>query len=389
MTQREYDLVMFGATGFTGALTAGYLARHVPDGCRWALAGRSRDKLESVRTQLAAVDPDLAGLPLLIADVTDAGSLRTVAAMTRVLVTTVGPYLAHGEPLVAACADAGTDYLDLTGESEFVDLMYLRHHARAVETGARLIHCCGFDSIPHDLGVRYTVQQLPLGVPLSVTGVLRAGGTASGGTVHSAIGVLARLRAASSVARHRARAEPLPDGRVAVAPTGLPRRQDGLWLLPLPTVDAQVVARSARASERYGPDFSYRHYAGFRRLPTAAAALLGAAGVAGLAQLPPTRRLLLSRIAPGDGPSPERRSKAWFRVRFTGVGGGRRVVTEVAGGDPGYDETAKMLGESALCIAFDDLPVTSGQVTTATAMGEALTARLIAAGLTFRVVTTA
>ncbi|MGH3386946.1 MAG: saccharopine dehydrogenase family protein, partial [Nocardioidaceae bacterium] len=165
MATRAYDLVLFGATGFTGALTADYLARNAPADCRWALAGRNRAKLEAVRDQLAGANPACADLDLLVADVTDPGSLRPVVEQTRLLITTVGPYIAYGEPLVAACAEAGTDYVDLTGEPEFVDLMYVRHHDRAKETGARLVHACGFDSIPYDLGVYFTVGQLPADRP--------------------------------------------------------------------------------------------------------------------------------------------------------------------------------------------------------------------------------
>ncbi len=178
---RPYDLVLFGATGFTGGLTAEYLARHAPDRLRWALAGRNPDKLAAVRDRLAAIDPALADLPLLTADVTDPASLRAVAESARVVATTVGPYVHHGEPLVAACAAAGTDYLDITGEPEFVDRMYVRHHAEAVRTGARLVHACGFDSIPHDLGVWYTVKQLPADGPIAVDGYVRAGGRFSPG----------------------------------------------------------------------------------------------------------------------------------------------------------------------------------------------------------------
>ena len=157
---RDLDLVLFGATGFTGALTAEYLAEHAPGGLRWAIAGRNPEKLARVRDRLAAIDASLADLELLHADVDDAASLADVARRARVVITTVGPYLTHGEPLVAACAEAGTDYVDLTGEPEFVDRMYVAHHATAQRTGARLVHACGFDSIPHDLGAYFTVQQL-------------------------------------------------------------------------------------------------------------------------------------------------------------------------------------------------------------------------------------
>ncbi|MEU6753700.1 saccharopine dehydrogenase, partial [Spirillospora sp. NPDC046719] len=162
-------------------------------------------------------------------------------------------------------------------------------------------------------------------------------------------------------------------------------RVGGGWTLPLPTIDPQIVTRSAAALDRYGPDFSYGHYLAVKRLPVAAGMAVGSGALLALAQLPPTRSLLLRLRAPGEGPSPERRARNWFSVKFVGEGGGRRVVTEVAGGDPGYGETAKMLAQSALCLAHDDLPKTAGQVTTATAMGDALIARLTAAGIAFRV----
>ncbi|MBQ1051731.1 saccharopine dehydrogenase NADP-binding domain-containing protein [Micromonospora sp. C51] len=385
--QRSYDVVLFGATGFTGGLTARYLARHAPPGLRWAIAGRSPDKLAAVRDQVATIDPALAGLPLLTADVTDPASLRAVAADARVVASTVGPYVHHGEPLVAACAAAGTDYLDITGEPEFVDRMYLRHHAEAVRTGARLVHACGFDSVPHDLGVWFTIKQLPADTPITVDGYVRAGGRFSAGTYHSALTAFSRTGEASRAARERRAAEPRPaDRRVRAVPGRLARSSDlPVWAVPLPTIDPQVVRRSAAARPEYGPDFRYRHFAAVRRLPTVLAAGAGLGAVVGLVKLPPTRRWLLGRLASGQGPSAEQRAKSWFKVRFVGVGGGRRVVTEVAGGDPGYDETAKMLAESALCLACDDLPTTAGQVTPVTAMGDALLRRLTAAGITFRV----
>ncbi|WP_030620681.1 saccharopine dehydrogenase family protein [Streptomyces sclerotialus] len=383
---RTYDVVLFGATGFAGRLTAAYLAAHAPEGCRWALAGRDKAKLERLRADLAADHPACAELPLLHADAADPESLRTVAAATRVLATTVGPYLTYGEPLVAACAEAGTDYLDLTGESEFIDRMYVRHHETARASGARLVHASGFDSVPHDLGALYTVGLLPEGVPLRVAGIVRTNATFSGGTLASALTVMSRPLGMVRAARERERMEPRPAGRTVRATAGPPTREQGVWGVPLPTLDPQVIARSAAALERYGPDFRYRHYAGVKRLPVAVGGALGAGTAFGLAQLPPARRWLSGRLAPGQGPDEERRAGSWFKIRFVGEGGGRRVVTEVSGGDPGYDETAKMLAESALCLAYDALPETAGQVTTAVAMGEALTDRLRRAGLRFRVV---
>ncbi|MEW2287567.1 saccharopine dehydrogenase NADP-binding domain-containing protein [Streptomyces sp. NPDC047841] len=380
---RPYDLVLFGATGFVGALTAHYLAAHAPGDLRWAVAGRDEGRLERLREEL----PGGADVGMLRADVAEPATLRALAGHARVVATTVGPYVLHGEELVAACADTGTDYLDLTGEPEFVDLVYVRHDARARETGARLVHACGFDSVPHDLGAYFTVRQLPEGVPLTVDGYVTADAAFSGGTLASALNQMARGRRMLAAARERARHEPRLPGRRVTTPAGAPgyAAQVGAWVLPLPTIDPQIVRRSARALERYGPDFRYRHYAAVRRLPVALGGVAAVGAVAAAAQLPPARRWLSDRLKPGDGPSAEKRAKSWFSVRFVGEGGGRRVFTEVAGGDPGYDETAKMFAEAALCLAFDDLPATAGQVTTAQAMGDALTERLRAAGITFRV----
>ncbi|MFE4579144.1 saccharopine dehydrogenase family protein, partial [Streptomyces chartreusis] len=181
-TDRPYDIVLFGATGFVGVLTAEYLAENAPEGLRWAIAGRSAEKLERLRESL----PGGEGVGVLEADVADPASMRRLAEQARVVATTVGPYVKYGEDLVAACADTGADYLDLSGEPEFVDLTYVRHDARARETGARLVHACGFDSIPHDLGAYFTVQQLPQDVPLAVDGFVTADATFSGGTFASA-----------------------------------------------------------------------------------------------------------------------------------------------------------------------------------------------------------
>jgi short subunit dehydrogenase-like uncharacterized protein len=386
-TERRYDLALFGATGFTGGLTADYLAANAQEGLRWALVGRNREKLESVRARLAAASPEAPAPDLLEADAADRGALAKVAESSRVVISTVGPYALYGGPLVAACASAGSDYVDLTGEPEFVDRMWVENHAQAERSGARLVHCCGFDSIPHDLGAYFTVQQLPPGVPLKVDGYVRSNASFSGGTYHSAINGFARARQTIGAARERRRAESRPAGREVHSASPALRRDSGLggWVVPLPTIDGAVVRRSAAALERYGPDFTYGHHMVARRLSTLAALGLGVGAVAVLAPLPPTRRLLLKLKAPGEGPDRDERERSWFEVRFVGEGGGERVVTTVSGGDPGYGETSKMLAESALCLAFDELPESSGQVTPAQAMGDALLGRLRRAGIAFEV----
>ncbi|WP_338681242.1 saccharopine dehydrogenase NADP-binding domain-containing protein [Streptomyces acidiscabies] len=382
-SDRPYDVVLFGATGFVGTLTAEYLAAHAPDGLRWAVAGRSEAKLEALRERL----PGGEGVGVLRADVADAASLRALAEQARVVATTVGPYVTYGDDLVAACADSGTDCLDLSGEPEFVDLTYVRHDARARETGARIVHACGFDSVPHDLGAYFTVRQLPEGVPIGVDGFVSADAMISGGTLASALNQFARGRQVFAAARDRARYEPRLVGRRATAPAAAPRfaSEVGAWALPLPTLDPQVVVRSARALPRYGPDFRYRHYAAVRRLPVALGGVAGVGALVAAAQVPPARRWLSARLEPGEGPSEEKRARSWFSVRFVGEGGGQRVFTEVSGGDPGYGETAKMFAESAMALAVDELPPVAGQVTTAVAMGDALIGRLQKAGIRFRV----
>jgi len=384
---RQYDLVLFGSTGFTGGLTADYLAAHAPADLRWALAGRNRSKLDAVAARLAAASPEAPRPDLLVADAADRKALDEIAAKTKVVVTTVGPYALYGEPLVAACAAAGTDYCDLTGEPEFVDRMWVEHNAEAERTGARIVHCCGFDSIPHDLGAYFTVQQLPEGVPLTVNGYVKSNASFSGGTYHSAVNGFARARQTMSAAKERRRLEPRADGReIHAASARIHRDADrGGWTVPLPTIDGAVVRRSAAALDRYGPDFTYGHNMVAKHLATVGAIAAGVGTAGALAQLPPARKLLLKLKAPGEGPSEAERERSWFKIVFVGEGGGKRVVTEVSGGDPGYGETSKMLAESGLCLAFDELPERAGQLTTAVAMGDALLERVQKAGIRFQV----
>lgn len=384
----DYDVILLGATGFTGRLTAQRLAAQGPAGLRWAIAGRDPGRLAAVAESLDGVGPPA---DVLSADIGDAASLRALVEQTSVLASTVGPYMQHGEPVVAACADLGTDYVDLTGEPEFVDRVWLAHHARAEETGARLVHACGFDSIPHDLGALFTVRRFSGDQPLSVSAFVRASGTFSGGTYHSAVRAFSRVRQSSAAAGERRKAESAgrasSSRRVRALPQRPVRAPDGRgWGLPLPTIDPVIVRRSARALDEYGPDFSYGHFALVRSLPMAIGAPVVLGTMMAVAQLPPGRDLLLRLRAQGSGPTEEQRAAAWFSVRFVATSADRTVVTEVRGGDPGYDETATMLAQSALCLALDDVPPLAGQLTTAQAMDGLLQRRLEAQGMTFRVV---
>jgi len=378
---RDFDITLLGATGFTGGLIARYLGDRAPSSARIALAGRNLPKLEAVLSASGG------GFELLEVDISSAESMRSVAERTRVLISTVGPYILHGEPVVAACAEAGTDYLDLTGEPEFVDLTYLKHHARAVATGARLVHACGFDSVPHDLGAQFTVEQLPQGVPLAVRGYVQMHGTFSGGTVASALEIMSRYRAGTVTHGIRCQVDPPPAGRRSRILTGRIGydRTLGSWVVPMPTIDPQVVVHSARQLPRYGPDFVYSHYWAGNSPLAAAGMVAGAAALFTVAQVPAARRALKRFRPSGSGPSPEQREQSWFKVRLFGVGDGVKVQVEVSGGDPGYTETSKMIGEAALSLAYDDLPPSSGQVTTASSMGSALRTRLQSAGIQFDV----
>lgn len=384
MTRSKYDVVLFGATGFTGNLVAEYLVqKQKVTPFRWALAGRSREKLEAAREKLGAAHVDI-----IVADAADEASLRQMARSAKVVLTTVGPYLHHGEPLVKACVEEQTHYVDLTGEPLFVERMIQRYHERAKSQRVKIVHACGFDSIPHDMGVYFAVQQLKAQLgslsKVSIKGFVEGRGSFSGGTWHSALGMLAELRRKEPYAALKPKQ--ISDGRrVSPVKAGF-HREPALkaWALPLPTIDPDVVRRTALFDATYGEDFEYGHYI---KLPNLAAALFAAAGISmlvALAQFRLTRSLLLKLVPQGEGPSEEVRKQGWFKVTFLVEADGQRFRYRASGGDPGYGDTSKMIAESALCLALDaNLPEVFGIVTTATALGDALLERLRAAGMGF------
>jgi saccharopine dehydrogenase (NAD+, L-glutamate forming) len=351
------------------------------------LAGRNPDKLTGVRDALAKINSELSELPLIAADSEDFSSLEELAASTRILITTVGPYALYGEPIVKACAEAGTDYLDLTGEPGFVDEMYLKYHEIAKRNGARIVHCCGFDSIPHDLGAYFTVLQLPDDKPITVESRVRASGMISGGTFHSALNGFGHAKQTIDAVRARRKVEPRPEGRKigTLRPTLRRDKEMGMWVAPLPTIDQFIAERSAATLDRYGPSFKYGHNYAAKHLATVVAGTIGVGTVMLLAQIPPLRRAMGKLIPPGSGPSPARRAKSWFRVEFVGKSGDETVRTAVSGGDAGYGETSKMLAESGLALAFDVVPERAGQLTPVAAMGDALLERLPRAGIKIEV----
>jgi len=379
---REFDIVVFGATGFTGGMTAEYLARHAPPDLKLAIAGRNLQKLEAIKARLVALDERHAALGTIEAAIDDPESLARMAARTRVLLTTVGPFIDYGEPTVRACIAARTDYVDSTGEPEFVRILLERYSDQAAQAGVRLVPSCGFDAIPADLGAFFTVNQLPQGEPIRLNGYLTIRATFSGGTERSTIKSLARPLREADGARPAT-----PGRRLRVLPARIQRHpQLGGWSGPMPTIDASVVLRSATALERYGPDFSYAHHS----IHASFIALIAALWVFGLlmflGRFARVRELLLNMVKKsGEGPSKEQMNKQWFKLCFVGESAGKTVTTQIAGGDPGYRETSKMLAESALCLARDRerLPDRAGVLTPAVAMGNVLLERLDRAGLKF------
>ncbi|MBT8136030.1 MAG: saccharopine dehydrogenase NADP-binding domain-containing protein [Gammaproteobacteria bacterium] len=408
MNNSGFDVIVFGATSFVGQILARYLyQRHGADGeLNWALAGRSQSKLESVRQSLGA---DAGGLPLVVADAQDEAALRQMCTQTRVIISTVGPYALYGSALVGVCAATGTDYVDLTGEVQWIRRMIDSHESAAGETGARIVHCCGFDSIPSDMGVYFHQQKAmeKFGEPATQIRmqVARIKGGASGGTVASMMNIAKEV--AGDPALRKQLANPyllVPDGRATVRQPAVksPQRDpdSDRWLAPfvMATVNTRIVHRSnALAGYPYGVDFRYDEAMSVgkgmkgRLRATTFTGGLGAFMVG--AAIPPTRWFMETFVLPkpGEGPSPQEQERGLYDLRFYGTtAGGHKLVTKVTGDrDPGYGSTAKMLGEAGVCLA-QDIPradLAGGMWTPATAFGVTLIDRLTQhAGMSFEVI---
>ena len=370
--ERDLDVVVFGATGFVGRLVARYLADHAPAGVRIGLAGRSAQRLADVRAGLGAA---ASAWPLLVAESSDPASVAALARAARVVATTVGPYRRQGLALVEACASAGTDYADLTGEVLFIRDSIDRYHEVAAGTGARIVHCCGFDSIPSDLGVlllHHAARADDAGdledTTLVVTALM---GGVSGGTLASGMGQWEEVQASAECRRVVEDPHALSPDRAAEPDLGEERDLEwasydadlGIWAGPfvMAGLNTRVVRRSnALQGWAYGRRFRYREVTGFGRSPAApvkAVALATAlkALAAGLA-FGPSRALLGQLLpAPGQGPGERTRRMGFFRLQIhTRTSSGARYLTKIeARGDPGYAATSVMLGESALCLALE------------------------------------
>jgi short subunit dehydrogenase-like uncharacterized protein len=401
---RSLDLVLFGATGFTGKLVAKYLAEHAPAEARIGLAGRSEEKLAAVRSGLPA---GAAEWPLIVADKSDPSSLSSLASGTRAVITTVGPYAQGGLALVEACANAGTHYADLAGEVLFMRDSIDRYDPVATESGARIVHASGFDSIPFDLGVlvlREKVREDGAGELEDTTAmVVGARGNLSGGTFASLMGQMDEAK--NDRERGRVMVDPyaLSPDRKAEPELGDERdlrtmkrdSESGAWFAPwmMAGINTRVVRRSnALRDWDYGRKFKYSEVMAFRSGPAApamAAAVTGGLGglLAGLS-FGPTRALLEKALpSAGEGPSERTRENGFFKIeiRSKTSSGAEYLARVSAQGDPGYKATSVMLGEAGLCLALDGskLPDRAGVLTPATAMGMPLVERLRAAGFTF------
>lgn len=388
-TSREFDIIIYGATGFTGRLVAEYLNKQYPgnDSVKWAMAGRSAEKLASVRDEMGLP----ADTPLVTANSDDPSSLSDMANRARAIITTVGPYTLYGEPLVKACVETGTDYVDLCGEPLWMRQMIETHETKAMETGARIVFSCGFDSIPSDLGILY-LQDLAkekFGGPLPrVKGrVRKMQGTFSGGTAASLGASMAMIQKDPSLMQHMINPFSLAPGHDGPEqPKGNAPEYDetlGMWVAPfiMAAINTKTVHRSnALMSQAYGADFVYDEMmlTGPGEQGKAAAEAVASANPFG--EDPPK---------PGEGPSKEEREAGFYDILYVGLGNnGERLDVAVTGDkDPGYGSTSKMLAESAICL-IDECQETPGGIwTTAPAMGQKLIKRLVDnAGLTFDVV---
>ena len=373
-TDRPYSFVVYGATGFTGQL----VAKNLPERLRqlpWAVAGRNQAKLQDV---IKALPSDLREPDIILADASDPSSLAAMCEKTKVVITTVGPYALYGEDLLSACVQANTSYCDITGEPAFVSKSIENYHEEAQARGIRIVHCCGFDSIPADLGTYYTLKKLQ-GNGIKVHGYVTVHGEFSGGTWASALNAMAGSKQNFSL---------VPKGGLKRGPTmpGVHKAfcQKGGWGLPMPVIDPAIVRRSAFVRGDYPNGFSYKQYLRTKSAMSAVSLGTSVGAVVMGAQFKPLRKFLESKKPSGAGPSEETRSKSFFRVEFYGTNeAGQEVRARVSGGDAGYDETSKMLGECASLLVFDEGEAHRGVLTPASAFGDALIESLQARNIRF------
>lgn len=405
MPKPAHDIIVFGATSFVGKILSHYLVDTYGADLNWAAAGRSQGKLDALKAELGAAGAHVA---TLAADASSDADMQNLCSQTRVVISTVGPYALYGEPLLKACVDSGTDYCDLTGEVQWISRMIKRYEAQAQTSGARIVHCCGFDSIPSDLGVHFTQLQAQekFGQYCKQIRMVvwRAKGGASGGTVASLMNAVKEAAADPQVRKDMANPFALcgagaPNTRQPNVSFAQKHPDVAAWVGPfvMAGINTRIVHRShALQDYAWGKDFQYDESmatgAGAGGALRAGAISAGMGGVFAGAAFAPTRKLLEKVLpAPGEGPSPQEQQDGYYDLRFIGhTPDGQTLQTKVTGDrDPGYGSTGKKLGEAGACLAFDtpakDFP--GGFWTPASLMGERLLARLQdKAGLTFEVI---
>lgn len=394
--EKIYDITLFGATGFTGKLTAEYLAnKAAKEGFRFAIAGRNQVRLKQIQKELESKFHGLT-ISLVYADSYRADTLFEMACKSKIIISTVGPYLKYGDPLVKACIDGGANYLDITGEGQFVENMFRLYHKRAKESKLKIINCCGYDSIPSDMGVYFGMKEFFEPTTVEVECFIRVESKSndpfaslksfSGGTWHSAIGMMqpSEIERRENFLSYIA-STAKEDRKISQIPFQFRYRENQNWIgVPLPFVDVEVVLRSAAGLENYGKDFSYGHYAAISNVSSLLLGFLGVSSIFTLAQFELGRNILLSLKSSGDGPPKEIRDTNEFTHSILVKTNKGNALVEVSGGDPGYGDTAKMVSESAICLLLDSTPENYGVVTSALGLGEPLIKRLTQAGIRFQ-----
>jgi short subunit dehydrogenase-like uncharacterized protein len=389
MGTRKYDIVLFGATGFTGNLVSEYFAHHVsPHKVKWAIAGRNINKLEAVKIKLMHLNPECAEVGVLECNSDDLKSLEKVTKQTTIIITTVGPFVQHGDNLVQACVNTSTNYCDITGEPEFVKSALKKHDDAARGKGIYIINCCGFDSIPADAGAFFTAMQLPANEVKTIRGFVSTNASFSGGTYASAINAMADAGKNFSIFPAKKSDDPKPSKK-RIESTIYFDKTLKKWVIPMPVIDPWMVMRtSGYQKDVFGDSFEYAQFISVNTLPQA----IGLVGTVGTlvvgAQIPPVKNLMLQYRKSGEGPSLGERSKSYFKVTFIGESETKKVLTKVSGGDPGYSETSKMLSETALTLLenIGKLPIAGGVLTPCGALGNLLIEKLQSKGIMFEVI---
>ena len=385
---KEFDILLYGATSFVGKIMISYLATYAEETFSWAIAGRDEQKLLALKKEHG-----LASVPHFVADASDETALTALCEKTNVIISTVGPYALYGETLVKVCANTGTDYCDLTGEPQWIKAMLDKYESQAQDSGARIINCSGFDSIPSDLGVyfsqRSAIEKTGSHATQIKMRVYKLKGAASGGTIASMLNVL--KEASDNPSLRKLLVNPYMLCNVG-HPFHLRQKNHkkaeydndlGIWTMPfvMAAINERIVHRSNQLlGTMYGKDFKYDEAMSSKTASTAWLTTLGLGAFVGAASFAPIRNLLANHILPkpGEGPSVEDQENGMFDMRFYAeLNNGKRQVVQVTGDkDPGYGSTAKMLSQAALCLAKDIPDVKGGFWTPASALGDALIHRL-------------